>query len=87
VAREVPGAAAVIAAECAGCDYSQPGKPAADRDDPAARDALVSALASDANAVVLAFAGAELEEEAASALALPALAAGQDAEPAGPRRP
>src|SRR6204780_3027521 len=33
--REVPGAAAVIAARCTGHDYSQPGKPRADWDDPA----------------------------------------------------
>ena len=33
----------------------QPGKPKIDWDDPAAKDALVSALVSDANAVVAAF--------------------------------
>jgi Transposase domain (DUF772)/Transposase DDE domain len=82
VAREVPGAAAAIAAECTGHDYSRPGKPAVDWDDPAAKDALVSALVNDANAVVAAFADAGLEEEAASALALLALVAGQDVEPA-----
>lgn len=81
-AREVPGAAAVIAAACTGHDYSKPGKPAADWDDPAAKDALVSALVSDANTVVAAFAGADLDEAAASALALLALVAGQDVEPA-----
>jgi hypothetical protein len=81
-AREVPGAAAVIAAECTGHDYSEPGKPQADWDDPAAKDALVSALVSDANTVVAAFAGACLDEAAASALALLALVAGQDVEPA-----
>jgi hypothetical protein len=36
----------------------------------------------DANALVAALAGAELEEAAASAVALLALAAGQDVEPA-----
>jgi IS5 family transposase len=81
-APEVPGAAAVIAAECTGHDYSRPGKPAVDWDDPAAKDALVSALVNDAAAVVAAFADARLEEEAASALALLALVAGQDVEPA-----
>jgi hypothetical protein len=60
----------------------QAGKPQADWDDPAAKDALVSALVNDANAVVAAFADAELEEGAASALALLALVAGQDVEPA-----
>jgi IS5 family transposase len=82
VAREVPGAAEVIAAQCTGHDYSQPGKPQADWSDPAAKDALVSALVNDANAVVAAFAGAELDEDAAAALALLALVAGQDVEPA-----
>lgn len=82
VAREVPGAADQVAAVCTGHDYSKPGKPVIDWDDPAAKDALVSALVNDANAVVAAFAGAELEEPAASAVALLALVAGQDVEPA-----
>jgi len=82
VAREVPGAAEQVAAVCTGHDYSRPGKPKIDWDDPAAKDALVSALVNDANAVVAAFAGAELDEPAASALALLALVAGQDVEPA-----
>src|SRR6266446_6764740 len=65
VAREVPGAAEQIAAACTGHDYSKPGKPKIDWDDPQAKDILVSALVSDANAVVEAFAGAELDEPAA----------------------
>jgi hypothetical protein len=82
VGREVPGAAERIAAVCTGHDYSKPGKPATDWDDPAAKDALVSALVNDANAVVAAFKDAELGESAASAVALLALVAGQDVEPA-----
>jgi hypothetical protein len=82
VAREVPGAAGQIAAVCSGHDYSRPGKPKIDWDDPAAKDALVSALVNDATAVVDAFGDAELDEPAASALALLALVAGQDVEPA-----
>jgi len=82
VAREVPGAAVKIAAVCTGHDYSRPGKPQVDWDDPAAKDALVSALVNDANALVTAFKDAELDEQAASALALLALVAGQDVEPA-----
>ena len=82
VAREVPGAAGQIARVCTGHDYSRPGKPKIDWDDPAAKDALVSALVSDANAVVAALEGRDLEERAASALALLALVAGQDVEPA-----
>ena len=82
VAREVPGAAEQIAAVCTGHDYSRPGKPKIDWDDPQAKDGLVSALVNDANAVVAALAGADLDEDAASALALLALVAGQDVEPA-----
>ena len=82
VAREVPGAAEQIAAVCTGHDYSGPGKPRIDWDDPAAKDALVSALVNDANAVVAAIGDADLEERAASAVALLALVAGQDVEPA-----
>jgi hypothetical protein len=82
VAREVPGAKETIAAVCTGHDYSKPGKPKIDWDDPGAKDALVSALVTDANALVAAFTGAELEEPAASAVALLALVAGQDVEPA-----
>jgi hypothetical protein len=82
VAREVPGAAGQIAAVCTGHDYARPGKPAIDWDDPAAKDALVSALVNDANALVAVFGGAELAEPAAAAVALLALVAGQDVEPA-----
>jgi len=52
VARQVPGAAEVIAAECTGHDYSRLGKPRIDWTDPDAKDALVSALVNDANAVL-----------------------------------
>src|SRR5229473_411926 len=82
VAREVPGAAGQIVRVCTGHDYSKPGKPAIDWGDPAAKDALVSALVNDANAVVAALQDRDLEERAASALALLALVAGQDVEPA-----
>jgi Transposase domain (DUF772)/Transposase DDE domain len=82
VGREVPGAKGKIVAVCTGHDYSTPGKPKIDWDDPAAKQALVPALVNDANALVAAFAGAELEEPAASAVALLALVAGQDVEPA-----
>ena len=82
VAREVPGAAEQIAAVCTGHDYGKPGKPKIDWDDPAAKDTLVSALVNDANAVVAALHDRELEEREACAVALLALAAGQDVEPA-----
>ena len=82
VARVVPGAAGQIAELCTGHDYSRPGKPQIDWGDPAAKEALVSALVNDANALVAAFGDAGLEEEAASTLGLLALVAGQDVEPA-----
>jgi hypothetical protein len=82
VAREVPGAAGQIARVCTGHKYSRPGKPRADWDDPQAKDALVSALVNDANALVAVLQGRELDERAASAVALLALVAGQDVEPA-----
>jgi hypothetical protein len=82
VARQVPGAVEQIAAVCTGHDYSRPGKPDIDWDDPAAKDALVSSLVNDATALVAAFASAELDDRAQTALALLALVAGQDVEPA-----
>jgi hypothetical protein len=82
VGREVPGAAAQIAAVCTGHDYSQPGKPRIDWDDPAAKDMLVSALVNDATALVAALEDATLDERAQAAVALLALVAGQDVEPA-----
>jgi transposase-like protein DUF772/DDE family transposase len=81
-ARVVPGAAEQVAAVCTGHDYTQPGKPRIAWDDPAARDALVSALVNDAKALVAALAGRQLGEQAASAVGLLALVAGQDVEPA-----
>ena len=82
VGREVPGAAAQITRVCCGHDYSTPGKPRIDWDDPAAKDALVSALVNDANALIAALQDAELDERAQAAVALLGLVAGQDVEPA-----
>jgi hypothetical protein len=82
VGREVPGAAEQIAAVCTGHDYSKPGKPKIDWDDPAAKEELVSALVNDATALVAVLQGQDLAEPAASAVALLALVAGQDVEPA-----
>jgi Transposase DDE domain/Transposase domain (DUF772) len=82
VARQVPGAAEQIAAVCTGHDYSQPGKPRIDWDDDGAREALVSALVTDANALLAALADAKLDDQVQTALALLALVAGQDVEPA-----
>jgi hypothetical protein len=82
VGREVPGAAEKIAMACTGHDYSRPGKPRIDWDDPQAKEGLVSALVNDANALVAAFKDVKLDEPAVSAVALLALVAGQDVEPA-----
>jgi hypothetical protein len=82
VRREVPGAVELIAARCHSHDWDDPGKPAIAWDDPAERDALVSALVGDALAVVAQFGRADLDDRAAAAVALLALVAGQDVEPA-----
>jgi transposase len=80
--RDVPGAAAVIAQRCHGHDWDDPGKPRIAWDDKSARDALVSALVVDALTLIDAFTGVRLAERATQALALLALVAGQDVEPA-----
>jgi hypothetical protein len=82
VARQVPGAGETIGKVCTGHDYSQPAKPRIDWDDPVARDGLVSALVNDANAVVAALIDAKMDDSAQDAVALLALVAGQDVEPA-----
>ena len=82
VGREVPGAAEVIATECGAHDYTDAGKPDIAWDDKQAREALVSALVGDAMKVVAAFAGTDLKDKAEQAVALLALVAGQDVEPA-----
>ncbi|HYR15798.1 MAG TPA: IS1182 family transposase [Mycobacterium sp.] len=84
VGRTVPGAADQIVAVCTGHDYSRPGKPSIDWDEPGAKDALVSALVNDANALLEALAvdPEEAAEPVAAAVGLLALVAGQDVEPA-----
>jgi hypothetical protein len=81
VAREVPGAATVVAQHCRGHDYVQAGKPAIAWDDPDARDQLVDALVSDAHRLLGHLPDDELGPKAAEAVALLALVAGQDVEP------
>ena len=84
VGRDVDGATQVILTVCS-FDYTQTGKPQIAWDDPAARDELVSVLVADALALL-----AELDLEAitatggkaAEAVAILALVAGQDVEPA-----
>jgi hypothetical protein len=82
VRREVPGAAAVVAARCSGHDYDDPGKPAIAWDDDEARAVLVDGLVRDALALLDGIAGFDLTSGQAEVVALLALVAGQDVEPA-----
>jgi len=61
-------------------DYAASGKPACDYDDPAAREELVGALATDAHALLAALDGRELDPALAQAAALLATVTGQDLE-------
>ena len=81
VAREVPGAAAVVGQRCVGHDYTDAGKPQIAWDDQQARDALIDALVRDAIALLEVVSGWDLDGPAAEAVALLALIAGQDVEP------
>lgn len=82
VAREVPGAAAVVAGHCSAHDYRDPGKPAIAWNDPAARARLIDALVTDAHRLLGHLPDTELDARPAEAVALLALVAGQDVEPA-----
>ena len=91
VGREVTGAKDLITTECTrlaaltGQGYDQTGKPPIAWDDPVARDELVSALVGDALALLAALDVEAITKEggkAAEAIALLALVAGQDVEPA-----
>ena len=81
VAREVPGAAAVIVEQCTAHDYANPTKPAIAWDDEGARADLVDALVGDAHRLLGYLPEQELGPRAAEAVALLALVAGQDVEP------
>ena len=81
VIREVPGAAAVVAAQCTAHDYTDPGKPTIAWDDAEARAALVDALVTDAHRLLGHLPEQELGQRAAEAVGLLALVAGQDVEP------
>ena len=81
----MPGAAEIVATRCTGHDYAQPGKPRIAWDDEAARELLVSALVNDALALLEALDVEAITAgggKAAEAVALLALVAGQDVEPA-----
>jgi transposase len=91
VAREVPGAGELMIRVCAGYDYTRVGKPDIAWDDPQAREHLVSALVNDALVMLdqlrdldqlTAGLGEQARDRAEQAVALLALVAGQDVEPA-----
>ena len=85
VGRDVPDAAELVATRCTGHDYASPGKPRIAWDDEAAREELVSALVNDALALLAALdvdAISAAGGKAAEAVAMLALVAGQDVEPA-----
>lgn len=73
--------AAAAAVTVSAHDYETAGKPACAWDDPAARDALVTALVNDARAILDAVAGVELDADQQQLVGLLALVAGQDVEP------
>lgn len=78
VRRVVPAAAGI---SLIAHDYDTGAKPAIAWDDPVAKGALISALVTDALAVIDAFAEVALSAEQADAVGLLALIAGQDVEP------
>jgi hypothetical protein len=78
VRRLIPEAASL---ELAGHDYNDPGKPRIAWDDHDARDLLITGLVTDALVTLAALDGVELAGEAADAVGLLALVAGQDVEP------
>jgi hypothetical protein len=91
VGREVPGAKDLIGLHCTrlavltGQDYTATGKPPIAWDDPAARDELVTVLVNDALALLAALDVEQITAAGgrpAEAVALLALVAGQDVEPA-----
>jgi IS5 family transposase len=91
VGREVPDGKALLTAQCTrltaltGQDYTATGKPPIAWDDHGAREELVSALVNDALALLAVLDVETIEEQGAKpaeAVALLALVAGQDVEPA-----
>jgi hypothetical protein len=82
VRREVPGAAEVVASHCTGHDYDDPGKPEIAWNDSEARTRLIDALVTDAHRLLGHLPEQQLGPRPAEAVALLALIAGQDVEPA-----
>ena len=82
VGREVPGASEVITTQCTAHDYTDRGKPGIAWNDKTARDQLIDALVGDAHRLLGHLPDQDLGPRAAEAVALLALVAGQDVEPA-----
>ncbi|WP_211883268.1 transposase, partial [Pseudarthrobacter albicanus] len=80
--RDVPDGKSLLAVHAPGYDYSRVGKPDIAWDDREAKNALISALVTDALALLDAVDPEQLEGPAAETYALLALVAGQDVEPA-----
>ena len=81
-ARDLPAGQELLGTHATGYDYTRTAKPDIAWDDQDARDGLVSALVTDALALLAAVDPDTLEGKAADAYALLALVAGQDVEPA-----
>jgi hypothetical protein len=82
--RVVPEIAAAVRASLSrDDDYASLGKPPCDWDDPAAREALVDALVTDAHAALAVLHDGDLPESVTEVAKLLALVAGQDVEPGG----
>ena len=82
VGREVPGAAEVIGHRCRAHDYDDAGKPVISWDDRDARERLVDSLVGDAHRLLEGLSEQQPGSRAGQAVALLALVAGQDVEPA-----
>lgn len=80
--RDIPGGQDLVVSHATGYDYTRNGKPDIAWDDQGARDGLISALVTDAMALLAAVDPDSLDGKAADAYALLALVAGQDVEPA-----
>lgn len=80
--RDIPGGQDLVVSHATGYDYTRTGKPDIVWDDQDARDGLISALVTDALALLAAVDPDSLDGKAADAYALLALVAGQDVEPA-----
>ncbi|MEV0830363.1 hypothetical protein AB0I80_54815 [Nonomuraea rubra] len=75
VARQVPGASALIAAHAHAHDYTDPGRPRIAWDDEEAKNTLVSGLVTDALTLLDHLNGQDLDEPAEHAIGLLALIA------------